>query len=65
MYTVTAALTVWYPPTGVVDETTTRVLSALPWLNFVSALLFVIDSFVYGVDFWQQYQLESWVEDDV
>jgi hypothetical protein len=64
MYTLTAALTVSYPPTGD-DETTARVLNALPWLNFVSALLFVIDSLVYGVDFWRQYQLESWVEDDV
>ncbi len=64
MYTLTASLTVWYPPTAE-DETTMRVLNALPWLNFVSALLFVIDSFVYGIDFWRQYQLESTLEDDV
>ena len=64
MYTLTASLTVWYPPTGT-DEMTMRVLNALPWLNFVSALLFVIDSFVYGIDFWRQYQLESTLEDDV
>jgi hypothetical protein len=29
-----------------------KLLSSVPWLNLGGAVIFLIDAFVYGVDFW-------------